>query len=414
MNFFQLPLLIFSLLISYSGLHAQYWIQKGSDLVGENGSVIAIGAPSNSGVSFGCGQTKVFEWDGIDWVQKGQSIYGTYFNYSGVGIDMSADGNYVVIGAPQEATNGTNAGCIRTYEWQDSLWVQRGADIYGLGTEEWEGWRVCISDDGNTVGTSNHDVYNSHVRLFNWDGSSWSQKGGTLYGATDENYGSGIDLSSDGSTVVIGMSGTYGTLGTSFVEVRTWNGTEWALKGSKVIPGDIAGFGLVVQINSNGNTYIAGAHHDDGYKGSITVYDWSGTEWILRDATIFGEAGSDEFGYDVGISADGHTILSGAPKNDGAGADIGHARVYTMDNLSVTEIILGSNQIYPNPCNRNITLKGLNNFDYLIMGVDGSLKKKGYSSNGSLDLATLSSGIYILYLKKDGVAYRFKFVKNPD
>ena len=45
---------------------------------------------------------------------------------------------------------------------------------------------------------------------------------------------------------------------------------------------------------------------------------------------IDGEAAGDESGGSVALSADGGRLAVGAPRNDGTGADSGHARVYDV------------------------------------------------------------------------------------
>ena len=50
---------------------------------------------------------------------------------SGFSVSMSADGSRVAIGAIRNDGNGSNSGHTRLYEWDGVSWVQLGADIDG-------------------------------------------------------------------------------------------------------------------------------------------------------------------------------------------------------------------------------------------------------------------------------------------
>jgi hypothetical protein len=92
---------------------------------------------------------------------------------SGWSISISDDGNMVAIGAPYHDAKGT----VRVYHWDGNSWTQRGLDMDGADASENSGWSISISDDGNTVaiGAPYHDS-KSTVRVYHWDGNSWTQR----------------------------------------------------------------------------------------------------------------------------------------------------------------------------------------------------------------------------------------------
>ena len=66
------------------------------------------------------------------WVQRGSDIDGEAINDdSGQSVPLSADGSVVAIGATDNNGNGSKSGHVRLYEWNGSAWVQRGSDIDG-------------------------------------------------------------------------------------------------------------------------------------------------------------------------------------------------------------------------------------------------------------------------------------------
>ena len=84
-----------------------------------DGSVIAIGAPSNDGNGDNSGHTQVFRLSNSsnDWVQVGSDINGeSSYDYSGTSVSLSADGSVIAIGAPGNDGNGSSSGHARIFE----------------------------------------------------------------------------------------------------------------------------------------------------------------------------------------------------------------------------------------------------------------------------------------------------------
>ena len=78
----------------------------------------------------GEGEMIVYEWSGNNWSQKGSSIVGSSC-CTGETVDVSADGNTIVAGAPRENGPGDDRGVVRVYEWDGSDWDQKGGDLVG-------------------------------------------------------------------------------------------------------------------------------------------------------------------------------------------------------------------------------------------------------------------------------------------
>jgi hypothetical protein len=116
----------------------------------------------------------------------------------------------VAIGANLSDGNGTNAGHVRIYEWSGSAWVQKGSDIDGEAQYNQAGYSVSLSSDGSIVaiGAIGNDANGSltgHARIYEWTGSAWVQLGGDIDGeAADDRSGYSVSLSSDGSIMAIG------------------------------------------------------------------------------------------------------------------------------------------------------------------------------------------------------------------
>ena len=205
------------------------WTQKGADIDGEaaldksgysvslssDGTIVAIGAHLNDGTANSAGHVRVYEWNSgtSSWDQKGADIDGeAEGDSSGYSVSLSSDGNEIAIGAPYNDGNGSGAGHVRVYEWNSgtSSWDQKGADIDGEAASDQSGRSVSLSSDGTKVaiGAQLNDGTGDnagHVRVYEWNGSAWTQTGADIDGEARLNYsGTSLSLSSDGSEVAIG------------------------------------------------------------------------------------------------------------------------------------------------------------------------------------------------------------------
>jgi hypothetical protein len=61
---------------------------------------------------------------------------------------------------------------------------QVGSDIDGEAAGDQSGWSVSLSSDGTIVaiGANGNGSSSGHVRLYEWDGTAWQQKGNDIDG----------------------------------------------------------------------------------------------------------------------------------------------------------------------------------------------------------------------------------------
>jgi hypothetical protein len=90
---------------------------------------------------------------------------------SGFAVSLSSDGTEVAIGAPGNDGTGASAGHVRVYEWNGTAWVQKGNDIDGEAAADRSGYSVSLSSDGTEVaiGAIGNDGTGSnagHVRVY--------------------------------------------------------------------------------------------------------------------------------------------------------------------------------------------------------------------------------------------------------
>jgi len=124
----------------------------------------------------------------MEWVQVGSDIDGEESgDRSGFSVEISSDGNTLAIGAPRNDESGIWSCHVRVYKFDGIDWTQVGSDIDGEESEDWSGWSVAMSSDGNTlaVGAPYNDgngIRSGHVRVYKFDGTDWTQVGSDIDG----------------------------------------------------------------------------------------------------------------------------------------------------------------------------------------------------------------------------------------
>ena len=245
----------------------------------DNGSVLAVGAhlaSTGSGVLGTLiewhGAVQVYEYNGISWTQRGSDIVGDLINGGKFGwdVELSSDGNRMIIGASQDPGNGySGPGYVKVVEWNGSSWNQLGNSIVGEFSTGWCGDAVSISNDGNiiAIGEPNYEgsipgfYSEGSVRIFEWNGAVWNQLGSNLFGDFPTfRFGTSLSLSSSGTRLVVGQEGSLtGGYGSGEVKAFDWNGTSW-LQVGQTISGSSGMIALAEDcaINANGNRFIVG------------------------------------------------------------------------------------------------------------------------------------------------------------
>lgn len=302
------------------------------------------------------GKVTVFHDNGMSWVPVHDIILGDGAGEQmGWSVGISANGKWVIAGAPYKSTNnGSNSGQISVFQDDGiSSWVKVNSSISGKATNDRYGWAVGMSDDGSriVVGAISSDVGGSQsgeVAVYQDDQarSTWVLVNAMIPGKTvGDNFGRSVGISADGSRVIAGaIYSDAGGNGSGEVAVYEDNGVDssWVLVHNKRIPGKAANdqLGVSVDISSDGSRIVAGArfHDSNGLynNGEVTVYHDDGSDWVAVHGSIFGLASGDRFGVSVKLSADGKRVVVGAEYSDAGGTSSGQVRVFD-DNMSEWE-----------------------------------------------------------------------------
>lgn len=274
----------------------------------------------------------------------------------GWSVALSGGGDTALVGAPGE-DNGVGAAWIFTRS--ASGWIQKGAkltipqgalngetcsDVEEDDEEEGEepgegegrpchfGRSVALSADGNTavIGAPRENGNSGAVWIFTGSGASWSA-GTELRSPEPEStqrFGVSVAVSADGSTLAVGAPRLNGGRVWAF----TGSGSSWSPLGGPLTGTGEAGdglFGQSVALSADGETMLVGAPSDSEQQGAAWGFKRSGSGWEEQGPKLTGGIPSPEarFGSSVALSGDASTAVVGA-----RGADNGNGAAWVFSN----------------------------------------------------------------------------------
>jgi hypothetical protein len=223
--------------------------------------------------------------------RSGQVIYGeNAFDLSGWSTDISEDGLTLAVGSilndGVSGLIGDNRGSVRVYSRSnvDDPWIQKGNDIDGEAAQDYSGWSVSLSADGDRVvigAVFNDDGLNEnigHVRVYDWNSSSsqWGQVGDDIEGgAAGDFFGYSVSLSKNKNFLAIGAP--YGGNTVGYVRVYHWNSTLSPPKWDQIDAdqtgsekGDL--FGKHVALSDDGSRLVVSSPNAVQLRGLVHLY----------------------------------------------------------------------------------------------------------------------------------------------
>jgi hypothetical protein len=292
-----------------------YWEQTTSDIISNTtndgfgvdlslnaaGDVVAIGAPNQS-----TGRVEVWKRStssyGGSWSRRGGDIVGLTFN--------SRFGEHVSINAVGDVVACNDNNNTRVFEWNGTTWIQRGLTISGTTT-----YSVSINAAGDVVACND----SNGTRVFAWNGTAWIQRGITISGTTAYS----VSINAAGDVVAIGLP----TL--MRVKIFAWNGAAWIQRGADIIGENNDQTGFSVSLNAAGDVVAIGAPYKNSFLGQVNILKWNGVAWRNKAKSING-TNTNSFGYSVSLNAAGDSVAIGAPFTNPSNS--GQAAVYSKYN----------------------------------------------------------------------------------
>lgn len=246
-------------------------------------------------------------------------------------------------------------------------WNQIGTDINGLTANEQSGTSISLNANGTILAVGapramDNGVMKGKVRVFEWNGSSWIQKGTDIIGSNNgDAFGNSVAMSANGNDIIIGAPGSLSpdylspTGPNGYARIYEWNGSNWIQQGTDILgtaANDIAG--NVVSINANGTIIgisVPGFDSVNGANsGAIRIYEWNGSLWTPKGQTILGATSNAYLGT-ITLNAAGNIIAIGNASDKTAGSNTGSVKVFEWS--STTWVQKGTN-INGDPTNQGL------------------------------------------------------------
>ena len=282
------------------------WTQLGNNITGTGGFGYAVALSSDGSYvvvgTDGGDYAEVYEWSGSNWSKRGSTLsWGSIPNGFGNAVDISSDGSRIVVGIPEE---GSGLGRLRVYDYSGSQW-QLILDAFAntisgqVNSYQYYSTSVGISADGSRiiVSAAASNTVQSFVHVLEYDGSNWSKVGNTLYGdTTNGQFGHSAAISSDGSRIVVGAYNT----GRGYVQIYELDNNQWNQIGANLVgvsPEDE--YGWDVDISGDGTRVIVGIPGTTSTftDGAVKLYNY-----VTSDEATFFEV--DNVNNRVGIMTD--------------------------------------------------------------------------------------------------------------
>ncbi len=326
-----------------------------------DGNRLAVGAVDYSYVGFYSGHVRVYQWSGATWIQLGANIDGEAREDNfGYAVSLSENGSRLAVGGLNNNGNGYNSGHVRVFQWSGNTWTQLGTDIDGEAARDIFGASVSLSADGQrlAVGAPQNDgngIDSGQVRVFEWTGNAWIKLGADIDGeAADDRHGFSVSLSADGSRLAVGAAlndGSHQNAG--HVRVYQWSGTTWTQLGVDIdgeAGGDESG---TVSLSADGNWLACGAIYNDGNgidSGHVRVFTFSTLQNQVALNGLFYDPANSGHGFDINVHESGVTVFyyghtSGGERlwliSDLHTADFEFDVPYQLEMYEVTDGIFG-------------------------------------------------------------------------
>ncbi len=269
----------------------------------------------NSGTS-SWGETKITPSDGGN-------------NSFGQSVDISGNGENVIIGAWGNFNNSSCMGAAYIYKWNSgtSSWGETKITSSDRAIRDNFGYSVSISDDGQTalVGARGKNSSRGAAYIYKWNSgtSSWGETKITPSDSSENDYfAQSVSISGDGQTAIIRG---FRNNNPGVLYFYKWNSGTSSWGETKITPSNLYRnptnhYNQSVSISADGKEAILGGAYKSN-TGFLYIYKWnSGTSsWISEEVNI-SNSYYDYFGQSVAVSSDGAFGIVGAyGKNSNTG-----------------------------------------------------------------------------------------------
>ena len=250
----------------------------------------------------------------------------------GASVAVSEDGSHLAVSSELHSSFSGRVDVFRFAD--DGEWLPHGC-IHGREGGRYFGWATRFSSKGDRLVISSLD---GTVSVYE-NGPWWERLGSTLTTNEANSFGYSVDISSDGSTLVVGAplaNGNGKERGAVFVYVAQHGG--WALRGPPLYGlSDMEHLGRSVRSANMGSRILV-----SGDKGKFHIHDWKNGQWQANGLSLDGwqhaaithDGGKVFAGKNATFSVFSINVKTQKPQNEGR-EDLREPPIVTNQKASV-------------------------------------------------------------------------------
>ena len=257
---------------------------------------------------------------------------------------------------------------------ENPVWSQLGHSILPIDTTSTYR-NIDMSKDGTIIIVGERSVLSNRgiAQVFQYTNNAWTQLGVDLSGNNAGDYfGQMVAINADGTIIAVG------TEGGDYCKVFEYDVAadgSWNQLGPDITGSTTDNFGSAVSLDASGHRLAVSDRNALSQYGYIEVYDYDsvGNTWSIVGSRVSGTNASTYFGQSLRLSGDGSTFIAG-----GAGWNTfdGLVKVYKYDSGTTNWTQLGST-FYGNTASTHAYLGAA----AVAISYDGSIIAMGEGQN---------------------------------
>jgi len=269
------------------------------------------------------GRIEVYEERLSSWELVGELVGENEGDLFGFSVSLSLDGNVVGAGAPYHAAGGIyRTGRAYVFQDEgNNLWSQLGSPISGTTNEDYLGWSVALSQNGLVLATGAplssgrvNDPGYVVVHKYFPTVDVWDQIGPALVGGEDgDRFGFSTSIAKEGDLVGVGAFRSSPNGSDSGLAAVYENDGMWTQKGDTLIGSEEDQFGFSVSLSPDGTQFVVSgpkAKNDaSDATGLVRIFRMVESNWTSSQELRSNE--SSNFGFSVATSAGGSNVVVG-------------------------------------------------------------------------------------------------------
>ncbi|MBN2667900.1 MAG: T9SS type A sorting domain-containing protein [Bacteroidales bacterium] len=263
-----------------------------------------------------------------------------------------------------------------------------------------------------SIGVS--DTLVGYAKIFKLESDTWLQLGSTIQSTSMNDYfGSSVSISSEGNRIAIGAPqnseiGLYA----GKVSIFEYSGTDWIQIGQSITGENTGDHCGIVHLSGNGQMLVVGetGNNQNGINsGKCRVFSFLDNQWNQVEQSIYGSIQGDWFGSSIGLNEDGSVLIIGAPCNDINGIESGQAKVFQLNTYSdVVTLKSETFKVFPNPSKAVFNISTIEAVQVNVFSSNGDFL---FSTNKKeVDLKNYSKGIYYLRVLEKSIVKTFRVI----